>query len=86
MGKTLVIYKITVSDMEKLDSVLQAVKEIKSGEVRDTKKEPIGFGIEIIKTAILIPEKQDEVLDSVTNEIRQIPNVENTEIESMTLL
>ncbi|MBU0636129.1 hypothetical protein KKE06_03830 [Candidatus Micrarchaeota archaeon] len=86
MGKTLVLYKISISDMEQLETVLHTIKEISTGEVKDVQKEPIGFGIEIIKAAILIPEKQDEVLDAVTQALKQIPNVENVEVIGMNLV
>lgn len=86
MGKTVVIFKITVSDMEQLDAVTKAIPTISIGEVKDVQRQPIGFGIEVIKTAILIPEKQDVVLDQVTQALKKIPNVEEVEVESMTLL
>lgn len=86
MGKTLVIFKITASDMEKLGQIIQAIPKIKNGEIKDVKRQPIGFGIEVIRAAVLIPEKQDAVLDAVTKELQQIPNVEEVETESMTLL
>lgn len=86
MGKTLVIFKITASDMEELEKIFQEIPKIKSGEVKDVKRQPIGFGIEVIRAAVLIPEKQDAVLDAVTKELQQIPNVEEVEVESMTLL
>ncbi len=86
MGKTLVIFKITASEMEELESIAKAIPKIKSGEVKDVKRQPIGFGIEVIRAAVLIPEKQDAVLDAVTKELQQIPSVEEVEVESMTLL
>jgi len=86
MGKTIAIYKITVSDMGYLDSVFNAVKTLKIGEVKDVQKIPIGFGIQTIKAAILIPEKQDRVLDEVTDALKKIENVEDVEVENMTLL
>ncbi len=86
MGKTLVIFKITASEMEELESIANAIPKIKNGEVKDVKRQPIGFGIEVIRAAVLIPEKQDAALDAVTKELQQIPSVEEVEVESMTLL
>jgi translation elongation factor EF-1beta len=86
MGKTLVIFKLTASDMEQLEKIVKAIPKIQIGEVRDVKRQPIGFGIEVIRTAVLIPEKQDAVLDAVTKELQQIAGVEEVEVESMTLL
>lgn len=86
MGKTLIVYKISLAEMEHLDAVEKAIPKIRKGEVKDVKRQPIGFGIEVIKAAVLIPEKQDQILDEVTAEIKAIPGVEEIEIESMTLL
>ena len=72
--------------MDFLENVFNAVKQLKTGEVKDVQKIPIGFGIQTIKAAILIPEKQDHVLDEVTDALKKIPNVEDVEVENMTLL
>jgi translation elongation factor EF-1beta len=86
MGKTLIVFKIKCIDMEGLDATIEAVKKIQNGEVKDVKKVPIGFGISEIKAAVLIPEKQDHVLSEVEEELRNIPNIEEIEVEAMTLL
>ncbi len=86
MGKTLIVFKITCKDMEKLDETVDHIKKLKSGEVKDVKRIPIGFGIEEIKVAVLIPEKQDQILDQVQEEFKKIPNIESIEVEAMTLL
>lgn len=86
MGKTLVIFRVKCDDMDQLDQTVAAIGQIKSGEVKDTKRFPIGFGIEEIKVAVLIPEKQDKCLDDLQAEMRKIPNVTEIEIETMTLL
>ncbi|MBS3061224.1 MAG: hypothetical protein J4215_01420 [Candidatus Diapherotrites archaeon] len=86
MGKTIIVFKVKCEDMEKLDETVEKIKQLKSGEVKDVKKIPIGFGIQEIKIAVLIPEKQDQILDQVQDEIRQIPNIEDLEVEAMTLL
>ncbi len=86
MGKTLIVFKIKCEDMEKLDETVAAIQTIKTGEVKDVKKIPIGFGIQEIKAAVLIPEKQDHILDQVQEELKKLPNVEEIEVEAMTLL
>ncbi|MDO8625581.1 MAG: hypothetical protein Q7R47_05840 [Candidatus Diapherotrites archaeon] len=86
MGKTLIIFKIKCIDMELLDETVKAVRELEKGEVKDVQKVPIGFGISEIKIAVLIPEKQDHVLAEVETELRKIPNIEEIEVEAMTLL
>ena len=86
VGKTMVIFKIAPADMEKIAAIEGAVKGIKSGEFKDLKKEPIGFGIEIIKAAFLIPEKEEGALEKLTDELKGLPYVDNVEVAGMTLV
>jgi len=59
---------------------------VKSGEAKDVKREPIGFGVEIIKAAILIEEKKEGALEALTKEVNELDSVEEAEVEGMTLL
>ena len=86
MGKTLAIYKINTADMEKLDETIEALKAVKTGEFRDAKREPIGFGVEVIKAAFTVPEKDDEVVEKLTKEINELDLVEDAEMTEMTLV
>lgn len=83
---TLLIIKINAKDLEKLDETVEAVKGIKNGEVKDIKREPIGFGVEVIKAGILVPAKDDTIVEKVIKEINDLEEVEDAEIEGMTLL
>ena len=85
MGKTLVIFKIKPKDFEKIDEAMEQVKTIKKGIVKDIKKVPIGFGIEIIKAAVLFEEKKEDI-EGATQEIAALPLIEEAEVEGMTLL
>jgi len=85
-GKTLLIIKINPKDMENVDATAEAVKTIKTGEVKDVQKVSIGFGAEIVKAGILVNEKEDGAMDAVLEEINNLPDVEDAEIEGMTLL
>ena len=86
MGKTVVIYKVTPKDMEKLEETIEQLKGVKLGEVRDIKKEEIGFGIIVIKAAVLIEEKDETVLEKLTAELNALSAVEEARVEGMTLL
>ena len=86
MGKTLVIYKINAKDMEKIGEVLEVIKGVKNGEYRDARKEPIGFGVEIIKAAFTVPEKDDNAIDTLTEELNSLELIEDAEVTEMTLL
>ena len=86
MGKTVLIYRINAKDMERLDETIDALKTVQKGEFRDAKKIPIGFGIEVIKAAFTVPEKDDNAVEELTKEINAIPLVEDAEMQEMTLL
>ncbi|MEK6941976.1 MAG: hypothetical protein AABW85_03910, partial [archaeon] len=83
--KMFVIVKINATDMEKLDELETAIKKIKNGQVKDIKREALGFGVEIIKAGIIINEKEEGALEKLKNEIDKIKLVETAEIEGMTL-
>ena len=85
MGKTLVIFKIKPKDAEQIDAAIEAIKKIKTGTVKDIQKVPLCFGIEIIKAAVLFEEKKEDI-EGATKEINAIPEVEEAEVEGMTLL
>ncbi|MDD5148251.1 MAG: hypothetical protein PHH08_02190 [Candidatus ainarchaeum sp.] len=85
MGKTIVIMKITPKE-DKIEEAIAELKAIKNGAVKDVQKVPIGFGIEIIKTAILIEEKKEGALEAMQKEVSALKNIENAEVENMTLL
>ena len=84
--KTLLIIRINAKDMERLDETMTAVKGIKAGAVKDVRRDPIGFGVEVIKAGILIDSKDEKAIDAVMMEISGLPEVEDAEVEGMTLL
>jgi len=81
----MVVFKV-FSDPENLDSVSNALKEVKEGAFRDLKREPIGFGIEVIRVGYVIPDKTDGALPKLEEAIRKIPGINQVEVDMMTLL
>ncbi|MDP2974081.1 MAG: hypothetical protein Q8N60_03455 [Candidatus Diapherotrites archaeon] len=86
MGKTVLIYQIKAADMDELDATIEAIKKAKNGEFRDAKRIPIGFGVEIIKAAFTVPEKDDTAVERLTKELNSLEEVEEAEMQEMTLL
>ncbi len=84
--KTMLIIKIKPKELGQIDAAVAAVRGIKSGQVMDVKKEPIGFGIEVIKAGILVDSKDEGAVDRVTDELSALAEIEEAEIEGMTLL
>ena len=71
---------------KKIDEMEKEVKTIKSGEVKDVKRVPIGFGIEIIKVGVIVDANDDSAIERVAQELAGLETVEDAEQESMTLL
>ena len=84
--KAFIIYKITPKDMDNISETEKEVRSIKSGIVKDVKREPIGFGIEMIKVGVLVNEKESGAMEKVTKELQALSSVEEVEQEAMTLL
>ncbi len=86
MGKTFLIYRVKAEEMDKLEECEKEIRDIKSGVVKDVKREELGFGIEIIKAGILVEEKKEGAIEAVTAELNSLKSVEEAELEGMTLL
>lgn len=87
MGKALVIFKI-FSDPEKLDEVENKLKQINITDIKfqDIKREPVGFGIEVIRVGYIVPDKTDGLMPKLEREISTIPGINNVEMDGVTLI
>lgn len=86
MGKTFIIFKVNVKDMENLEQAEKELRACTMGECKDIQRAPIGFGIIVLKAGFVIPEKKDDALDLLTKEIESLPSIESVEVEGMTLV
>ena len=86
MGKIFVVFAVYPEDVEYIPHIEQALKEIKEGEFREVKKEPVAFGMELIKAAYLLPDKVEGVLDALESAIKAISGVSSVEVSGMTLV
>jgi translation elongation factor EF-1beta len=88
MGKAMVIFKVS-PEPEKIDSVEEALKEIKLENVKlqDLQRVPIGFGIEIIKVGYIVPDKTDGIIPAIEEAINKIDGLtQESEMEGATLI
>ncbi len=86
MGKTLVIIKVFPDDVEKQEEVEKKLKELKTGELREIKKEPLAFGLNVFRIAVALPEKEAGNMDKLEQELQNIDGVSQFEVEASTLL
>lgn len=86
MGKTFVIFRVNAKDMENLEKTENDIRSCKKGECKDIQRDPIGFGVVVLKAGFLIPEKDDSALENLTKEIESLDSVDSVEVEGMTLV
>ena len=82
MGSVAVSFKIMPDSP---DTNLEEVrKEIsKKIEVKDSKIEPLAFGLNTLKILIVVPDKE---LEGIENKIKSVKGVSEVEVESSTLI
>lgn len=81
----MVIFKV-FADPENLDSVCEKLKNVKEGVFRDLKREPIGFGIELIRVGYVIPDKTDGAMTALEDALAKLEGVNQVEVEVATLI
>jgi translation elongation factor EF-1beta len=83
MGKAMVVYRVYPEegvDLAKLVDDLSKVDKVKS-----IKREPIAFGLEVVKVGALVDDKKDKP-EEVEDNIRKVPGVREVESIDVTLI
>jgi len=86
MGEVMIILKVFPEEPGKEDSVVEKLKQLKTGRVVEVKKEPLAFGMFVIRVGIVIPDKEDGRMQAVEEEIMATEGVKEVEVEGTTLL
>ncbi len=87
MGKALVIFKI-FADPEKIESVEEKLKkvDIEMIKFQDIKREPVGFGIEVIRVGYIVPDKIDGLMPKLEEEVGKIEGINQVEMDGVNLI
>jgi translation elongation factor EF-1beta len=85
LGNAMVVFKI-FAEPDSIDSVDKLLRKVKEGTFRDLKREPIGFGIEVIRAGYIIPDKVDGALETLENAVKKVKGVNQVEVDMMTLI
>ena len=85
MGKIMVIFKV-FCDPENLDAVEKSLRTITAGEFKDLKREPIGFGIEVIRVGYLISDKVEGAMNLLEDAVKATPLINESEVEVATII
>jgi translation elongation factor EF-1beta len=85
MGMAMVVFKV-FADPENLDKVEKGLRAVTEGAFRDLKREPIGFGIEVIRVGYVIPDKVDGAMTKLEEAVKKVEGINEAEVEMLTLL
>lgn len=85
MGKIMIIFKV-FTDPENLDAVEKSLRAITVGEFKDLKREPIGFGIEVIRVGYLISDKVEGLMNQLEDAVNKVPLINQAEVEMTTII
>jgi translation elongation factor aEF-1 beta len=89
MSKMVLIYRISPQGTEEIKKIEERLPEkIKGfGELKEIRREPIAFGMEVIKIAVVVEAKGTEgITEKIENEIKKIEGVNSVENTGMNLL
>jgi translation elongation factor aEF-1 beta len=87
VGKALVVFKV-FSDPKNLDKVEEGLKNITIEDIKfqDIKREPIGFGIEVIRVGYIVPDKTDGLMPALEKAVEEVEGVNNVEMDGVNLI
>ncbi|MDD3159419.1 MAG: hypothetical protein PHQ98_00450 [Candidatus ainarchaeum sp.] len=88
MGDALVVFKIFPEDMELLSQIEESLRSININQItfKGLQKEPIGFGIEVIKVGYIVPDKTDGLMPLLEEALAKINGVSQVEMAGVTLI
>lgn len=81
----MIIFKV-FTDPENLDAVEKSLKAITVGEFKDLKRDPIGFGIEVIRVGYLIDDKTEGLMNKLEESVKATPLINEAEVEMTTII
>lgn len=61
------------------------IKNLKIGEIKDIKEEPIGFGLKAMKILILVPD-EGGLIEEIEQQLSKLKGVRTAENEGVTLI
>ena len=85
-SKILVVFKVFPEGPDEVSLVEKGLRGLRQGEFKDLKKEPLAFGLEVIKVAYVIPDKTDGAMEALEGAVKGVKGVNQVEVEAVTLL
>jgi len=84
----MVIFKVSPNpeNIEEVEAAIRAI-QVENVKFQDLKREPIGFGIEIIKVGYIVPDKTDGIIPAIEEALNKIEGLsQEVEMEGATLI
>jgi translation elongation factor aEF-1 beta len=83
MGKAMIVYKVYPEEEVNLNELEEKIRKIE--KVTEIKREPIAFGLELLRVAMVMDDKKEKP-EVYEKQLRALPEVRNIETESMNLI
>ena len=84
-AEVLVTYKIMPESPEvDFSTIIAEIRKL--GDVKDTKEEPIGFGLKALKVLVMIKDEEGNKAEEIAEQIAKIKGVQSAEAESVSLI
>jgi len=83
MGMAMIVYKIYPEEKKDINELMNELK--KNERIKSIIKEPIAFGLEVIKIGVIMDDKKDQP-EQIEQEIRKTPGIKEMESEDITLI
>ncbi len=83
MGMAMAVYKVYPEEGVDIDQLAEKIKKVE--KVREVKKEPIAFGLELLKVAIIVDDKKDNP-EKYEELIRKVEGIRDMEMDSVNLI
>ncbi|MEM0360162.1 MAG: hypothetical protein QXK06_02375 [Candidatus Diapherotrites archaeon] len=86
MGESMVILKIMPEAPGLEDKIIAQLSKIKAGRLQEARKEPLAFGMFIIRAGVIIPNEREGEVALLETEVKSLKGVESVSVEGETLL
>ena len=83
MGKAMIVYKVYPEEGVDLGELEERIRKIE--KVTDIKREPIAFGLELLKVAMVMDDKKEKP-EEYENQLKAVPGIKNMETDSINLI
>jgi len=83
MGMAMAVYKIYPEEGKNIDELIEELNKFE--KIKSIKKEPIAFGLEVVKIGVLMDDKKDKP-EEIEQEIKKTPGIKEMECEDVALI